>query len=171
MNQHTFTLLQSNPSFNWSTVISAITAMVAITVSIIALRINRRMARRNIRLSIQQAIFKIVSEKAKDCNALWEAETDRSYENATHFKVMSELIITTEIIEKSIEIFSTNDKLITLIKDNFYWLFWKQLRTDLRGWVKHTPEIVKQMNPKNIYYSQQVTDLYLKFENHFEKVL
>ena len=34
-----------------------------------------------------------------------------------------------------------------------------------------TPEIVKQMEPKNLYYSQQVSDLYSKFEKHFEKVL
>jgi hypothetical protein len=152
---------------NWVSVIPTL----AFIVSIAALRTNRLNAKKNIRLSIQQAIFKTISEKAKDCNALWEAETDRSYENATHFKVMSELIITTEIIEKSIEVFSANDKSITSIKQDFYWLFWKQLRTDLRGWIRRTPEIEKQMEPKNIYYAQQVSDLHSKFKNHFEKVL
>ena len=160
-------LLNCSFDFNWSAIIPTL----AFIVSIAALVSNRKNAKNNIRLSIQQAIFKTVSEKAKDCNLLWEAETDRSYENATHFKVMSELIITTEIIEKSIELFSRNDKSITAIKDEFHWLFWKQLRTDLRGWIKRTPEIVKQMEPKNLYYSQQVSDLYSKFEKHFEKVL
>jgi hypothetical protein len=67
---------------NWVSVIPTL----AFIVSIAALRTNRLNAKKNIRLSIQQAIFKPISEKAKDCNALWEAETDRSYENATHFK-------------------------------------------------------------------------------------
>ena len=116
-----------NLVFDWSSVIP----ILAFIVSIVALVTNRSNAKKNIRLSIQQAIFKTVSEKAKDCNILWEAETDRNHENATHFKVMSELIITTEIIEKSIELFSKNDQSIILIKDEFYWLFWKQLRADL----------------------------------------
>ena len=160
-------VLSSHLFFDWGSVIPTL----AFIVSIAALVTNRSNGKKNIRLSIQQAIFKTISEKAKDCNTLWEGESDRNYENATHFKVMSELIITTEIIEKSIELFSANDKSIVAIKDDFYWLFWKQLRTDLRGWIRHTPEIVKQMEPQNIYYSQQVADLNSKFTNHFEKVI
>lgn len=156
-------LLYNDLSFSLSSVILPTLAFI---VSIAALCSNRRNAKNNIRLSILQAIFRTVSEKAKDCNTLWEIEPDINYKDATHYKVMSELIITTEIIEKSMELFSKNDKSIILIKKEFYWLFWKQLRTDLRGWIKRTPEIVKQMEPKNDIYSQQVSDLNSKFETY-----
>jgi hypothetical protein len=170
MNQHFFTLLQSSPSFNWATVISAITAMVAITVSIIALRINRTMARRNIRLSIQQAIFKIVSEKAKDCNTLWDNEPmSEQNDNSPHFKIVSEIIISKEVVEKSFALFEKNYQPITKLKEDYYYLLWKQLRTDLRQFIRTAPDLAAQLNNK--YYTAQINELHRIFNGHFEQIL
>lgn len=148
--------------------LSYVVPTLALIISIKALVSNINNAKKNIRLSITQAIFKSISEKAKDCNTLWEKESDKSYENATHYTVMSELIITKEIINKSLDLFSKNDEKIELLKDDFYWLLWKQLRTDLRGWIIRTPEIVKQMDPRDEIYSKQVSDLQEIFQKHFE---
>lgn len=163
----TLYLLNCDSSFG----LSSIMPILAFILSIIALFSARTFSRKNIRLSIQQAIFKTVSEKAKDCNTLWEnePENEKQNEDSPHFKIMSELIITTEIIEKSFSLFGQNDSSIDSNKNDYYYLFWKQLRTDLRGWIRRTPQIAQQQN--NLYYSQQVADLHSKFEKYFERVL
>ena len=102
---------------------------------------------------------------------LWENEQKNEIQNedSPHFKIMSELIITIEIIEKSFSLFGQNDSSIDSNKNDYYYLFWKQLRTDLRGWIRRTPIIAKQQN--NFYYSEQVADLHSKVEKYFERVL
>ena len=95
MISNTSIIQSCNFTFDWSSVIPT----SAFIVSIVALLTSHSNAKKNIRLSIQQAIFNTISEKARDCNSLWEDEAERNYINATHFKVISELIITTEIIE------------------------------------------------------------------------
>lgn len=146
-------------------------SIVAIIVSITALYYNRLFAKKNIQLSIQQVIFKTVSEKARDCNSLWEnePEIEKNNPDSPHFKIMSELIITTEIIDKSFELFGRNDGTIDVYKGDYYYLFWKQLRTDLRGWVRRTPQIAEQQS--NQYYSEQVSCLFSKVDAYFEKIL
>ncbi len=101
--------------------LSSILPILAFILSIIVLFSGRTFSRKNIRLSIQQAIFKTVSEKAKDCNTLWESEpeNERLNENSPHFKIMSELIITTEIIEKSFSLFGQNDSSIDSNKNDY----------------------------------------------------
>ena len=153
--------------FNWSSVLP----ILAFTLSIVALFSSRTFSKKNIQLSIQQAIFKTVSDKAKECNVLWEnePESEKQKSNPTHFKIMSELIITTEIIEKSFVLFGKNDKSINTFKDDYYYLLWKQLRTDLRGWIRTTRDVAEKEN--NSYYSKQVADLHNKVEKYFEPIL
>jgi hypothetical protein len=153
--------------FNWS----AITPIVAVVVSLVALFVNRAIAQRNTRLTIQQALFKTVTDKVKDCNKLWEDEPENEkYADSPHFKVMSELIISIEIIDKSLSLFEKNYKsLRKKHESDYYYLFWKQLRTDLRGWIRRTPTIAKTLN--NQYYDLQIADLFRKFEKHFERVI
>ncbi|MBL7710702.1 MAG: hypothetical protein JNJ86_16650 [Chitinophagaceae bacterium] len=147
--------------------------ILAFIVSVTALYFSVRFSRRNIQLSIQQAILKTVSEKARDCNQLWESEPANEMQNpnSPHFKIMSELIITTEIIDRAFDLFGKNNSAIMKFKEDYYYLFWKQLRTDLRGWVRRTPQIAEQLQPQNIYYSQQVVDLHNRVQAHFEQVL
>jgi hypothetical protein len=150
--------------FDWS----AVTPIIAIAVSIVAIFISRKAAQKNVRLAIQQAIFKTVSDKAKDCNTMWENEpqNERDNKSAPHFKVMSELIISKELIDKSFSLFGDNYRSIEKYQDDYYYLFWKQLRTDLREWIRRTPSIADKLNDE--YYSEQVRDLHQKFANHFE---
>lgn len=166
MIQLLITFLCCNSFFNWSSIMP----ILAFILSIIALFSSRVISKKTIRLSIQQAIFKTISEKAKECNSLWECEPDneRKKENPTHYKIMSELIISIEILEKSFELFGENDKFLGKYKDYYYYLFWKQLRTDLRGWIRTTPTIAKI--DKNSYYSEQVETLISKFKKHFELI-
>ena len=128
------------------------------------------MARRNIRLSIQQAIFKIVSEKAKDCNMLWENEPESEQnDKSPHYKVVSELVISKEVIEKSFDLFEKNYKAITKLQEDYYYLLWKQLRTDLRQFIRNAPIIANQIGDK--YFIKQITDLHLIFKKHFEETI
>ncbi|PZX61015.1 hypothetical protein LV84_00003 [Algoriphagus ratkowskyi] len=152
--------------FSWS----AVTPIVAIVVSIIALFVNRSIAQRNTRLTIQQALFKTVTEKVKDCNALWDNRPENQRGSTSpNFKIMSELIISIEIIDKSLSLFEKNYKAIRIeSEDDYYNLFYGQLRTDLREWIKSTKTIAKKQNSK--IYDSQVELLFRKFERHFEKV-
>ena len=151
--------------FEWT----AVTPIVAIIISIVALGANTRNAQRNTRLSIQQVIFRTVIDKVKEINTMWEnePENEKQNENSPHFKIISELVILKEIIDESLILFGRNYK--SMKKDNedrFYYLFWKQLRTDLRGWFRRTPQIAESLN--NQFYSAQIHDLREKFEKHFE---
>ncbi len=166
MNHPLFEFLQCSPTFNWS----AVTPVIAIVVSILALLINRTIAQKNIRLTIQQAIFKTVSEKSKDCNTLWQNEpTSKTDQREPHYKVISELIISIEVIDKSFYLFEKNYKSVRDYQDDYYYLFWKQLRTDLRGFIMLAPIIAKTVG--NEYYTKQIEDLHILFKKHFEQQL
>lgn len=146
-----------------------ITSIVAVSVSSYAVIISRRYAQKNVRLNIQQAIFKTVSEKVKDCNTMWvnEPENER-HDESPHFLIMSELTISKELIDKALELFGENYKGIKQYESDYYYLFWKQLRPELRGWFIRTPDIAKKFN--NEYYNDQIRDLFAKFKPHFEAV-
>lgn len=153
----TFYILQCNNNFPWS----IITSLCAILISVIALLINRKMAQNNLRLSIQQLIFKTISEKVKDCNLIWEQES--KIDNPNH-KLISEIIISREIIDKSFDLFEKNYKSIRKIQTEFYKLFWTQLRTDLRVYIiDGTPKIAEMQNSD--IYKQQINDIRSWFIN------
>lgn len=147
-----------------------ITSIVAVCVSSYAIIISRRFAQKNVRLTIQQAIFKTVSEKVKDCNIMWvnEPEIEKNNPLSPHFLIMSELTISKELIDKALELFGENYKGIHKYESDYFYLFWKQLRPDLRGWFRRTPEIAKTVNDE--YYNDLIRDLFDKFERHFETV-
>jgi hypothetical protein len=71
-----------------------VTPIVAILVSCYAVFFNRKFAQKNVRLTIQQAIFKTVSEKVRDCNTMWvnEPENEKN-DTSPHFLILSELTI------------------------------------------------------------------------------
>jgi hypothetical protein len=153
---------------NFAIILSSATSIVVICISFSALRLNRTMARRNIRLAIQQAIFKIVSEKARDCNVIWEDEIKPdSGQSIARYKLVSELTISREVIDKSFELFKKNYKAIENARSDYYYLLWKQLRTDLREFVRNVPSLTNQVNDKN--YLEQINDLHRVFGEHFEK--
>lgn len=159
-------LLQCNIIFDWS----AVMPIVAIVVSIFALFVNRKIAQKNICLSIQQAIFKTVSDKAKDCNTIWENEPENERnENSPHYKVVSEMIISKEVIAKSFYLFKKNYESIKDYENDYYYLLWKQLRSDLRDFIRKAPILAEKID--NQYFSQQIRDLHAIFKEHFETIL
>jgi hypothetical protein len=127
---------------------------------------------KNLRISVRQAIFKTVGEKAKDCNAAWEKENMvpvAGPQNKPYFSTVSEVIISMEVIGKSLDLFKREYKAVMDNEDDYYWLFWKQLRTDLRGFLRtNAPDIAATM--RNDYYTQQVNDIHKRFGKHFEPV-
>ena len=52
--------------------ISPAIALGAVIIAASSLKYTLRNARKNMRLSIQQAVIKIAIEKAKDCNTAWD---------------------------------------------------------------------------------------------------
>jgi hypothetical protein len=157
--------IDSQIAFDWS----AVPSIVAILISIIALFVNRAIAQRNTRLTVQQSIFKTAINKAKDCNSVWlsESENEKSNLNSPHFLVITKLIISIEIIEMSFILFKQNYKSIKKeYGPAFYELFYKQLHVDLRGWIKRTPQIA--IDTKSTVFSSQVQLMLTKFEKFFE---
>lgn len=156
----------------WSIFISSFAALL----SIIALIISIRFSKRNIRLNIQQAIFKIVSDKAKDCNNVWNSPLElKEPANSPHFNVMTELIISKEVIDKSFHLFGKNQSSIKKFKNDYYYLLYKQLTPNLRGWLRKSPEIAdrlkKEFNEPNLYFDRQTMDIFSVLERYFEPIL
>lgn len=145
----------------------SILAIIAIAISIISLCLNYNFSIKNIRNSTQQSIFKTISEKAKECNDLWDKEPENERSNSSpHFKISTEIMITIEIIERSFRLFEKNYKDIRKFEQDFYYLFWKQLTPDIRGWIKERA-INNSQNFDQIYIDQ-IKSIYDKFNEHFE---
>jgi hypothetical protein len=158
---------ETNISSLW---ITSVVPILAFILSVIVLLTNRYFSKKNIKISTMQAIFKTVAEKANDCNRLWEHK-DSEFSifagpppiDAKH-NVVSELIISIEVIEKSFYLFGED---IIGHKDDFYYLFWKQLRTGLREWLRQeAPKIADSLNKTD--YSKQIRDIHEKFLQYFE---
>ena len=133
------------------------TAIIALAISIFTLISSRLIAQKNLRLSIQQTIFKTITDKVKDCNVVWDSvpQIEKINADSLHINVISELVITLEIIDNSFLLFEHNYENIR--KDytvNFHKLFYKQLRTDLREWLKKTPEISAKLKDNKVYSDQ-----------------
>jgi hypothetical protein len=154
-----------------------IIAILAVIVSLIALYFSVIYFSRNIRSSIQQSIFKTVSEKAKDCNLVWisEPKPGEGENESPHYKVMTELVISREVIDKAFDIFGYNQHSIIKFKNDYYYLLYKQLDPRLRDWFKRTPEIADRLESEfgepQLYYKAQIADMFAAFKKHFEKIL
>ncbi|MCC8424217.1 hypothetical protein [Mucilaginibacter sp. UR6-11] len=145
-----------------------LTSLIAIYISIVALKRNTRLSTKNINLSIQQAIFKIVAEKARDCNNVWknEPEFELKSKDSPHFLVITELVISIEIINNAFLLFDKNSEVIEEFKDTYFSLLWKQLIPDIRGWVQNvTPTIKANHNDK---FLKQVATVHENFSKYFD---
>jgi hypothetical protein len=154
--------------------ISIVLPVLAIIVSIISIWLSTRFSRKSLRLAIQQMILKTVGERVSACNTIWrediEALTAVGVIPHPHFAVISEIIISMEVIEGSFKIFQKNYKSVRENEKDYYFLFWKQMRTDLRGFIKdEAPRIATRIN--NQYYTQQINDILSAFDKAFEPVL
>jgi hypothetical protein len=142
-----------------------------LVISIFALYFSVRFSRKNVRLSIQQSLSKIVLDKTFDCNKVWnnEPESEKN-ESSPHYLVVSELIITIEIVNKSIDIFKKNYKSIIDDKEDYYYIFWKQLTPDIRGWTKRKCEELADIDNQSfeVIYTDQIKTISRTFKKFFE---
>lgn len=87
-----------------------------------------------------------------------------------YYASVSEVITSIEVIERSFILFKRNYKTVRKNEEDYYYLFWKQLRTDFRGFLRNSaPEIATRIDNK--YYTDQVNDIHAKFRNYFEPIL
>ena len=114
-------------------------------------------------MNIQQLIFKTINEKSNECNLIWLKEIN---EDTPHYDVISQLTITLEVLNKTFELFEKNDSTIRNDRDSYTYLFWKQLNTGLRGWIKKAKTSNEYLT--NSTYSDQIDGIHSAFENHFE---
>jgi hypothetical protein len=153
-------------SIDWSAIASIFTAIISIIVAITALYRSSKYSEKNINLSIQQALFKMVQEKAKDCNTAWDNEPQNEMNDTSpHFLITTEIIIAIEVFDKAFELFGKNYKSLKYEKKDYYYLYWKQLKPDVRGWAKErTQEIAKRFND---VYKQQINTIHSTFGEYF----
>lgn len=156
--------------FDWMKITPMINSLLAVLISFLALRVNIKSTKRNIRLSMQQAVFKIVSDKAKESNKVWldEPQIEKNNPYSPHFLVMTELVITTQIVDRSFSLFGKNMESISKFEDDYYFLFYTQLTPDLRGWLQKTLQIAKELEPNGGIYTDQAKAVWKKLEKHFE---
>ena len=143
------------------------TSVLAIVISFIALNRNTTFSNKNITLSIQQAIFKMVIDKAKDCNSAWLNEPENEMNDTSpHFLIVTEFLVAIDIMNKAFELFGKNLD-VSEFKKAYYYLYWKQLLPDIRGFVmERTLTIAKRVN-SNVY-SAQVSTIHSTFSEFFE---
>jgi hypothetical protein len=144
-----------------------IISTLAIAISIIALIINVKFSTKNIRLSIQQTIFNTTSSKSKDCNNIWMLEK-KELSDAPYYETVTEIIISIEIINKSFDLFGKNYKSISKFKDDYFYIFWKQLKTDFRIWVMNNSKNTAN-KLSNEVYSNQINSIHSTFKKFFEE--
>src|ERR1700761_194489 len=116
------------PEANWATII----ALLALGVSWYSVAKNIEFSRKTVqvyrstlRVSMQQAIFKVVSNKAKDVNKIWEQlPPERQIKSDPHCDLMSEIVITKEILEEAFNLFKLHDDDVINEKGHFYYLFY-----------------------------------------------
>ena len=154
-------------TIDWGAIGSTITAVVAIVISIIALKRNTKLAKQNTQLSIRQSVFNLVKDKAHDCNIAWEDEPPfEMNDTSPHFLVATEIIVALDLIEKAFELFGENDNTLATYKSTYHYLYWKQLKPDIRGWVMHrTLEIAKRFGD---VYNNQINRIHFSFKDYFE---
>ncbi|MBM3437440.1 MAG: hypothetical protein FJY07_14635 [Bacteroidetes bacterium] len=139
----------------WSTLISTITVIVAF----VALIINTILARKNIRLSIHKTIIDIVNQKVIECNTIWDTVQN---EITRDKRVVSEIIITNEVLVRSLDLFHDKSRFSINNTEDYYYIFWKQLRTNLREYIRKEYQR-EAINHPNEVYTQQLQHIYKMF--------
>jgi hypothetical protein len=124
---------------------------------------------KTLRLSIQQKIVETATSKAYDCNKMWE-ENSLSQENA-NLDLMNLLVISREIIQEQISLFGRNYNNLEDSKNSIYFIFYKQIKPEIRQWLKNTESISENLQPKNEYYEKMIIDSYAVFKQFFEQPL
>ncbi|HTH81532.1 MAG TPA: hypothetical protein VL490_01275 [Mucilaginibacter sp.] len=148
-------------------VITALIAFAALYISNKSVQKNMLVSDKNINLSIQQSIFKIIIDKAKDCNNLWINEPIIEKENkySPHFLVATELIVAIDVIDKACHLFANNSDIINNSQNDYFELYWLQLQPDVRGWVQ---DILPQISGNfNEVYRNQIKKINNKFSRYF----
>ena len=83
-----------------------------------------------------------------------------------NFSTISELVITIEVMERSFSLFELRKKASILNKEDFYYIIWKQLNTELRGFIVNSKALGEYS--KNQIYRSQVEGVFDKFSMHYE---
>lgn len=144
-----------------------IISLLAFLVSIYAILLSIRNYTKNVRLSIHNNLIKLISEKSRDCNQIWDSLKHEENDNDPNIKLISEIIITTELINKLMCIYKKNYKSLKKeYLEDYKFIFWKQLNTGLRDWLKQVNLKEKDKNPT---YKQQIDDIKSYFINQIEK--
>jgi len=156
--------------FTWLTLMGAVLPFLALLLSGYTLYKNVAIAERNTRLTIQQALMKTVAEKVSDCNQLWDVIANKAESNLPHKEVVSELIISIEVIERSLSLFEKSYKLIWIeARTDYYYLFWKQLRPYLRKWIRDSSWVIME-HLADDYYTDDIKRLHKEFREYFDPV-
>jgi hypothetical protein len=95
-------------------------------------------------LSMQQSLFTAAIEKAKDCNVIWMGLEQHFFKQnpnswreklreSLNEKVIDELTISKELLLKAFDLYGRQKNYFSKEeKNDFAYVFWKQLSTDLR---------------------------------------
>jgi hypothetical protein len=140
-------------------------------------KIYIRNAHKNIRLSIQQAVIKTAIEKAKDCNAAWDKSKKffeeleakgTKFDKKEHYDVISELVISKEIILKSFTVYSKQDSDVIKEQEDYAYIFWKQLNTAIRGFFTSDAIRIALAFKHKTIYGDQLLGVNDFVKNHIE---
>lgn len=133
---------------------TVVIAICSFVVAVKTFKISTRNTRRNLRLTIQQALLKTAMEKAKDCNSVWERQ-DTYYQSVYtsagkgeyHFSlreflyddVVSEVLMSTEVLDTAFHLYNEAGEFFSEEeKKKYIRVFWKNLKTSIRELVVDT---------------------------------
>ena len=72
-------------------------------------------------------------EFSKQANYVWH---DGRRNNRTPAGAITEILVSIEVLDKTFDLYGKTDRDIIQSKNDVEFVFWKQLNTDLRKWIK-----------------------------------
>lgn len=135
-----------------SELVSVLVSAVAVLVSIVAIRNERK-----------SFILSIINDRVKVINNAWFEALNKGHNQMFPIKdydfyiwspVVSEIVITTNILNKLI-----GCNYLLLSRNNFDYIFWEQLNTDLRIQFSHYEKTDKSGNEFVTIFQKQMADI------------
>ena len=95
---------------------------------------QNKASRKEVTFAAITSIVGIITNRAKDCNKIWDHLNGGQMGAGQAEQILRELIISKEVITKSLEIYGRQEGEILKDSKSFAYIFWKSLDVYLRGY-------------------------------------
>jgi len=113
----------------------------------------------------KSSIVELAVQKAKDCNKLWDDVDD-----VARSKLISQMVISSEVVDQSIRIFTVECPELMKSRDEFGYVFWKSLDTRVRQFFCFDAFRIAVSLGKKTTYSDQIFSVFIWLKSSMEQL-